>query len=81
MIAFEAIVTVERTVNGGVPPGVGRAHAQRFLRSTTLTTPDERMQDAVRKLQAAACNDRDLAERISTWVSDAMCYKGGITGV
>jgi transglutaminase-like putative cysteine protease len=80
-IAFEAIVTVERTANGGMPPGVSRAHAQRFLRSTTLTTPDERMKDAARELKSAARNDHDLAERISAWVSDAMCYKGGVTGV
>jgi len=80
-IAFEVITTTERTVNGGVPPGITHANAQPFLRSTTLTTADERMKDVARELQAAAHNDQDLAERISAWVSDAMCYKSGVTGV
>ncbi len=80
-IAFEVITTTERSANGDAPPTLTRDHAQHFLRYTTLTTPNERMRDAARELQAATRNHFDLAEHISTWVSDAMCYRSGVTGV
>lgn len=80
-IAFEVITTTERSTNGDAPSTLTREHAQDYLRFTTLTTPDERMRDTARDIKSTARSELDVAERISAWVSDAMCYKNGVTGV
>ncbi len=80
-IAFEVITTVQRTINSTLPPRLTRTQADRFLKFTDLTTPDERIKDVARELRATARSDRELAERISDWVSDALKYRSGVTGV
>ena len=80
-IAFEVITTVERKANGSLAPVLTRDQAVPFYRPTPLTMPDARIIDVARDLQAAARDELDLAEHISAWVSDAMTYRSGATGV
>lgn len=79
-IAFEAIVTIERS-SPAQDSLVSSAEAARFYEPTELTAPDERITALAYELAAAAQNPEDLAERASMWVSDAMRYGSGATGV
>lgn len=79
-IAFEAIVTVKRE-KPVFEPQVDAAEAARFLEVTPLTEADERIGEVARELTGLAQGQEDLAERISTWVADAMRYGSGATGV
>lgn len=79
-IAFEAIMTIERTVAAGEVV-ISRAEAARFCDPTELTAPDTRIRTAAQELAGDASDAEDLAERISTWVADAMSYGSGATGV
>lgn len=79
-IAFEAIMTIERSAPVAAPC-VSRAEAAYFSQPTELTAADERLRAAADELAASAGDGEELAERISAWVADAMRYGSGATGV
>lgn len=79
-IAFEAIMTIERTAAAEAIV-IEPATAARFCDPTALTSADARIATAARELAAAARDPEDLAERISAWVADALRYAAGATGV
>lgn len=79
-IAFEAIMMIERTLPI-LEARVDGAIAARFAAPTELTTPDERITTIAQELAATARDQAELAERINTWVADAMRYGSGATDV
>lgn len=79
-IAFETIMTIERTAPAG-DVLVRHAEAARFYEATALTAADARITAIAHELAHAARDPEDLAERISTWVADTMRYGSGSTGV
>jgi transglutaminase-like putative cysteine protease len=79
-IAFEAIMTVERTT-GAARPRVPRDQADRFLQPSALTASDPLIEDVARELNAGCADSFELAERISGWVAGALRYASGATSV
>lgn len=79
-IAFESIMTIERTTPES-PPIVSRSVADALRESTELTTADARIGEVARELAAVGGDPESIAERASAWVSDAMRYGSGATGV
>lgn len=79
-IAFEAIMTIERTAPTA-PIMIDPGAAAHFCVPTELTQPDERITNVARDLAAAARKPEELAERISAWVAAALRYGSGATGV
>jgi transglutaminase-like putative cysteine protease len=79
-IAFETIVTVERTVPLR-DPVLSSDDVAQFYASTPLTAADERISEVAQELSSGTTDSEALAERISMWVSDAMSYASGKTGV
>ncbi len=80
-ISFEIRILVERSNAHVAPPTLTRRQAEQYLEHTDLTMPDERMRQVARDLRSQSHDDATLAETISDWVSDAMSYGSGVTGV
>ncbi len=80
-ISFEIRFLVERSNANVAPQTLTRRQAEPYLEHTDLTMPDERMRQVARDLQADAQDAATLAENISDWVSSAMSYGSGATGV
>ncbi len=79
-IAFETTMTIERTA-GAPETLVPAAEAERFLKPTHLTAPDQRMLAVAGELKRQATSGEDLAGNISEWVASEMSYRSGVTGV
>jgi transglutaminase-like putative cysteine protease len=78
--AFEVMFSVERDANRPVPiiPSV----EARILENTTpLTRADARITETAQQLSSQSRSPLELAERICDWVSNAMTYRWGVTGV
>lgn len=79
-IAFETTMTVERT-ESELQTLVPAAEAERFLRPTHLTNPDERILAVAAELKQQAASSEELAGSINDWVASTMRYRSGVTGV
>ena len=79
-ITFTAWIVVERdaTADPVIVPAPVRTV---FLKSTSLTMPNDVLRSVAATLQAEGGDDLALAERINLWVHGAMSYAYGITGV
>ena len=81
-IDFEAWVVVERHRGEGPVPVRGAAlRDRRLLDGSPLTQPDEALRDSAAALQASGAHGFGLAMAIMAWVSEAMRYTPGVTGV
>ena len=78
-ITFHATFAVERRL--APPPAVSAHEAQLYARPTLLTAADGRLHEVAQQLRRRARSARDLAGRISDFVSDNLRYAGGLTGV
>jgi transglutaminase-like putative cysteine protease len=80
-IAFEVMIAVERHANGESRARVASEDVEHFRSSTELTASDGRIAGVAQELASQARDERDLAERISDWVANALSYGSGSTGV
>ncbi len=80
-VEFEVWVSVERESGPARLPIVTARQAARFLAPTDLTRPDAALQAVAAELVAEGGDSWQIAERINTWVSQKMTYKGGVTTV
>ncbi len=80
-IAFEAMIDVERRAQPEKGVSLNAADVRRYLPPTPLTASDARIDDIARDLAARSSDKRELAERISDWVANALTYGSGATGV
>jgi transglutaminase-like putative cysteine protease len=77
---FEVIFCVERCANLPAPT-VTDAQAKGLTQATIFTRANPRMLEVASSLRLRAKTPLELAERICDWVSGAMTYKSGVTGV
>jgi len=77
---FETVMTIER-MRPVRDPALSKQEAARFREPTPLTAADERIRTIAEELAATTRDQEEIAERISTWVSDVMSYGAGATGV
>lgn len=76
---FEVTFVVERT--RGPNPVVSAREAELLSRPTLLTAPGENLTEIARELRSRADSPRDLAARVSAFVSGHMKYASGVTSV
>lgn len=80
-IAFEAMISVERRAQPERRQQVAADDVKRYLPATHLTASDRRIAAIARELAAQSADQRELAEKISDWVANALAYGSGATGV
>jgi transglutaminase-like putative cysteine protease len=78
-IEFAVAVTVERGDGHRTP--VARSERRRLLAPSALTSPDDGLRRAARRLLASGDAGLGLAQRINTWVAATMRYRHDVTGV
>ncbi len=77
---FEVIFCVERYANLPAPI-VSDTEAKGLTQATIFTRANPKMLEVASGLRLRARTPLELAERICDWVSGAMMYKAGVTGV
>jgi transglutaminase-like putative cysteine protease len=77
---FEVIFCVERYANQPAPT-VTDTEARGLTQATIFTRANSRMLEVASALRMRAKTPLELSERICDWVSNAMTYKSGVTGV
>ncbi len=77
---FEVIFCVERSANMPAPT-VTDMEARGLTQATIFTRVNPRMLEVANGLKLRAKTPLELGERICDWVSNAMTYKAGVTGV
>ncbi len=80
-IAFEVMLTVERTAGSFPAPRATRDQADRLLQPSALTASDERLAEVAHELRSRGAGGYALVEQISDWVAGALRYGSGATGV
>lgn len=76
---FDVSFVVERRLAPN--PVVSAREAELLSRPTSLTTPSAALTDLALDLRSRASSPRDLAQRISAFVSGHMRYSSGVTSV
>lgn len=77
---FEVMFCVERYANLPAPT-VTDLEAKGLTQATIFTRANSRMLEVSSSLKLRASTPLELSERICDWVSNAMTYKAGVTGV
>ena len=80
-IAFEVRTITERIAGAAGAPALTSDQARHFLAPTRLTASDDHITAVAHELRARTRSDADFAEQTSEWVSQAMRYGSGATGV
>jgi transglutaminase-like putative cysteine protease len=80
-VTFEITLTIERTGNPALLPCLNAEQIAPFLAETPLTFADARISASAAELAARHRDPHVLARAISDWVSNAMRYGWGVTGV
>jgi len=80
-VDFEVWSNIERETQPGTMPKIAGTEALRYLETTRLTTPDERLTTAAHELRDQSREPQELASLINDWTFGAMRYASGVTNV
>lgn len=80
-IDFEVWTEVERDPQLGQKPRLSAVQASRYLTSTRLTQPDDKLVEVANELRLQGGEPAALANRINEWVSQCIKYGSDVTNV